>query len=77
MKLGLINSAWAQAGKDLAFGIRKTKEIGFDSIDIFADPLDLDEEGRAAIAEECDRVALPIGASFSSARSPWKAWRWA
>ena len=37
MKLGLINSAWAQAGKDTAYGIRMTKEIGFDSIDIFAD----------------------------------------
>ena len=42
MKLGLINSAWAQAGRDTAFGIRMTKEIGFDTIDIFADPLDLD-----------------------------------
>ena len=30
MKLGLINSAWAQAGQDTAFGIRTTKEIGFD-----------------------------------------------
>jgi len=60
MKLGLINSAWAQAGRDTAYGIRKTKEIGFDSIDIFADPLDLDEEGRALIAEECGRAGLPI-----------------
>ena len=42
MKLGLINSAWVQAGRGTAFGIRKTKEIGFDSIDIFADPLDMD-----------------------------------
>ena len=39
MKLGLINSAWAQAGRDTAFGIRMTKEIGFDTIDVFADPL--------------------------------------
>ena len=42
MKLGLINSAWAQAGRDTAFGIRQTKAIGFDTIDIFADPLDID-----------------------------------
>src|SRR4051812_10750434 len=35
MKLGLINSAWAQAGRDTAYGIRMTKEIGFDTIDIF------------------------------------------
>ena len=42
MKLGLINSAWAQAGKGTAFGIQQTKAIGFDTIDIFADPLDID-----------------------------------
>ena len=40
MKLGLINSAWAQAGKETAYGIWRTKETGFDAIDIFVDPLD-------------------------------------
>jgi sugar phosphate isomerase/epimerase len=60
MKLGLINSAWAQAGKDAAFGIRMTREIGFDTIDIFADPLDLDIKERRLIKQECDRVGLPI-----------------
>ena len=61
MKLGLINSAWAQAGQDTAFGIRMTREIGFDSIDVFADPLDdADEAERALIKVECDRAGLPI-----------------
>jgi D-psicose/D-tagatose/L-ribulose 3-epimerase len=60
MKLGLINSAWAQAGRDTAFGIRMTKEIGFDSIDVFADPLDLDVKERRLIKQECDRQGLPI-----------------
>src|SRR5438132_4915580 len=60
MKLGLINSAWAQSGKDTAYGIRMTKEIGFDTIDIFADPLDLDVKERQLIKRECDRVGLPI-----------------
>jgi sugar phosphate isomerase/epimerase len=60
MKLGLINSAWAQAGRDTAFGIRMTREIGFDTIDIFADPLDAGEKERALIREECARVGLPI-----------------
>jgi D-psicose/D-tagatose/L-ribulose 3-epimerase len=60
MKLGLINSAWAQAGQDTAFGIRMTKEIGFDSIDIFADPYDTDDLERRLIKDECDRVGLPI-----------------
>ena len=49
MKLGLINSAWAQAGRDTAYGIAQTRAIGFDSIDIFADPLDIDAAERALI----------------------------
>jgi sugar phosphate isomerase/epimerase len=60
MKLGLINSAWAQAGKDTAYGIRMTREIGFDTIDIFTDPLDIDVKERRLIQRECDRAGLPI-----------------
>lgn len=60
MRLGLINSAWAQAGRDTAFGIRMTREIGFDAIDIFADPLDTSDEERSLIKRECDRAGLPI-----------------
>jgi sugar phosphate isomerase/epimerase len=60
MRLGLINSAWAQAGRGTAFGIRKTREIGFDSIDIFADPLDIDIKDKRLIKDECDAAGLPI-----------------
>src|SRR3977135_826660 len=60
MKLGLINSAWAQAGRDTAYGIRMTREIGFDTIDIFADPLDLSPRDRRLIPRECQGVGLPI-----------------
>jgi sugar phosphate isomerase/epimerase len=60
MKLGLINSAWAQAGRDTAYGIRMTREIGFDTIDIFTDPLDIDIKERRLIKRECDRASLPI-----------------
>src|SRR5262249_43659166 len=60
MKLGLINSAWAQSGRDTAYGIRMTKEIGFDTIDIFTDPLDIDVRERRLIKDECARAGLPI-----------------
>ncbi len=60
MKLGLINSAWAQAGKATSYGIQKTKEIGFDCIDIFADPLDIDAKERKLIRTECEKAGLPI-----------------
>ncbi len=60
MKLGLINSAWAQAGRGTAFGIHKTRELGFDSIDIFADPLEIDIREKCLIKNECRRAGLPI-----------------
>jgi D-psicose/D-tagatose/L-ribulose 3-epimerase len=60
MKLGLINSAWVQAQQPTEFGLRKTREIGFDSIDIFADPLTLDVRERRLIKDQCDALGLPI-----------------
>lgn len=60
MKLGLINSAWVQAGRGTEYGIRKTRELGFDAIDIFADPLDIDVRERRLIREECASAGLPI-----------------
>jgi len=60
MKLGLINSAWVQAGKGTAFGIHQTKAIGFDAIDIFADPLDIDARERKLIRVECEKAKLPV-----------------
>ncbi len=60
MKLGLINSAWVQSGRGTAYGIQMTKQIGFDTIDIFADPLDLDIRERRLIRTECARLGLPV-----------------
>ncbi len=41
-------------------GIRRTREIGFDSIDIFTDPLDIDARERKLIRRECQAAQLPI-----------------
>ncbi len=60
MRLGLINSAWVQAGRGTAFGIQKTREIGFDAIDIFTDPLDIDAREKRLIRDECEAAGLPI-----------------
>ena len=60
MQLGLINSAWVQANQPTTFGLQKTKEIGFDCVDIFADPLEIDVRERRLIKDECDRLELPI-----------------
>jgi sugar phosphate isomerase/epimerase len=60
MKLGLINSAWLGTAVGTAEGIRKTKEIGFDTIDIFNDPLDIDIKERRLIRDTCRDVGLPV-----------------
>jgi len=60
MKLGLINSAWVQSGRGTGYGIHKTKEIGFDSIDVFADPLEIDVKEVRLIKDECAKAGLPI-----------------
>jgi sugar phosphate isomerase/epimerase len=60
MKLGLINSAWVQSGRPTSFGLQQTKAIGFDCIDIFTDPLELDARERRLIRDECRALDLPI-----------------
>ena len=35
MKLGIINSAFGQAGVDTATGLKHIARIGFDCVDIF------------------------------------------
>ena len=60
MKLGLINSAWAQAGRPTRWGIEKTKEIGFDTLDVLADPMEIDVKERMLIKRSADELGLPI-----------------
>jgi sugar phosphate isomerase/epimerase len=60
MQLGLINSAWAQAGQPTSYGLEQTKAIGFDCVDIFADPLEIDIRERKLIRNTCQRLDLPI-----------------
>ena len=60
MKLGLINSAWAGTHVGTAEGIRHTKKIGFDTIDIFADPLEIAVKERKLIKDTAEEVGLPI-----------------
>ena len=60
MKLGLINSAWVGTPVGTAEGIRHTKKIGFDTIDIFAEPLEIAVKERKLIKDTAEEVGLPI-----------------
>jgi D-psicose/D-tagatose/L-ribulose 3-epimerase len=60
LRLGLINSAWLGTAVDTARGIQLTKEIGFDSIDIFADPLEITPQERRLVRKTCISSNLPV-----------------
>ncbi len=60
LELGMISSTWLGTKVGLEEGIRKAREIGFDSYDIFEDPLDIDDETRKRIKDTCEEVGLPI-----------------
>lgn len=60
MKLGLISSAWLGTSVDTARGIQLTREIGFDTIDIFADPMEISPQERKVIRQNCAASHLPV-----------------
>jgi sugar phosphate isomerase/epimerase len=60
MKLGLITSAWLGSPVGTAEGIRQTKAIGFDVIDIFADPMEIDIKERRLIKDTCEESGIPV-----------------
>jgi len=60
MRLGIINSAFSQAGVDTVTGLRHIDRIGFDCVDIFTEALTLTAEDKRAIADTCETLGLPI-----------------
>ena len=60
MELGMISSTWLGTKIGLEQGIREAKRIGFDTYDIFEDPLDIDDGTRKLIKDTSEEVALPI-----------------
>jgi sugar phosphate isomerase/epimerase len=60
MKLGLINSAFSQVGMEFEEGIRHTSEIGFDTVDVFAEAWEMSQEEKTRIRQTCDVYGLPI-----------------
>ena len=60
MKLGIINSAFGQAGVDTATGLQHIARIGFDCVDIFTEAMKLSLEEKRTIARTCEKENLPI-----------------
>ena len=60
MELGMISSTWLDTKVGRLDGIRTAKQIGFDTYDIFEDPLDLTDAEREEIKSTCAEVGLPV-----------------
>ncbi|MCF7733829.1 MAG: sugar phosphate isomerase/epimerase [Akkermansiaceae bacterium] len=60
MKLGIINSAFGQAGVDTATGLQHIARIGFDCVDVFTEAMTLSATEKRIIADTCEAVGLPI-----------------
>ncbi len=60
MKLGIINSAFGQAGVDTATGLQHIARLGFDCVDIFTEAMTLSAEERRLILATCEKHNLPI-----------------
>lgn len=60
MKLGIINSAFGQAGVDTVTGLQHIARIGFDCVDIFTEAMTITAEEKRAIIATCESEKLPI-----------------
>lgn len=60
MKLGIINSAFGQAGVDTATGLGHIARIGFDCVDIFTEAMTISADEKRAIGNTCLKHNLPI-----------------
>ncbi|MEY4489093.1 MAG: hypothetical protein RIQ79_1601, partial [Verrucomicrobiota bacterium] len=60
MKLGIINSAFGQAGVDTATGLAHISRIGFDCVDIFTEAYGISTEEKRIVANTCLKYRLPV-----------------
>ena len=60
MKLGLINSAFAQAGVDTATGLKHIARIGFDTVDIGTEAVGISRKEVGIVARTTERLGLPV-----------------
>jgi sugar phosphate isomerase/epimerase len=60
MKLGIINSAFQQAGVDTATGLKHIARIGFDCVDIHTEAVRISKKEISLVARTCEKLELPI-----------------
>jgi len=60
MKLGIINSAFYQAGVDTATGLKHISRIGFDCVDIHTEAMNIQKEEVSLVGRMCEKIGLQI-----------------
>ena len=60
MKLGIIDSAFQQAGVDTQTGLEHIARIGFDCVDVFTEAMTIPNEDIDLIEHTCSKNNLPI-----------------
>src|SRR5437870_11024143 len=60
MKLGVINSAFYQAGVDTATGLKHIARIGFDCVDIATEAVGISKKEVALVARTTEKLGLPV-----------------
>jgi|SRR5579859_564822 len=60
MKLGIINSAFHQAGVDTATGLKHIARIGFDAVDVFTEAVGISKKEISLVANTTAKLGLPI-----------------
>jgi sugar phosphate isomerase/epimerase len=60
MKLGIINSAFQQAGVDTATGLKHISRIGFDTVDIFTEAVGIGKREINLVSRTAEKLGLPI-----------------
>jgi len=60
MKLGIINSAFQQAGVDTATGLKHIARIGFDCVDIFTEATGISQKEISLVGKTTQKLGLPI-----------------
>jgi D-psicose/D-tagatose/L-ribulose 3-epimerase len=60
MKLGIINSAFGQAGVDTKTGLEHISRLGFDTVDIFTEAVGISDKEVKLVADTTQKLGLPI-----------------
>src|SRR6266850_2027127 len=60
MQLGIINSAFYQAGVDTATGLKHIARIGFDCVDVHTEAVGISKKEISLVARTCAKLELPI-----------------